>query len=381
MQDLGLLEMFTARAAEKPSFNQVMDLPAVMEYLGTSLKRELDFRQEAASIERMRKVLEPYGRLGVPGIYEEISTSRLLVMQEIQGVPIRQAPEGETRKEAARQLLESYYRQVLSEGFFHADPHPGNLMWWNDTIYFLDFGMIGEVDPDTREQMLLMLLAFWQEDAGFVAEILLVLSGKQPGPNFNEPAFKASIAELVARYRHLSLQELRLGPLLQEMTRISIQHDVRLPASMALTGKAFGQMQLATAELDPTLDPFTVAGSFFLKELMGQLRGAASPRRFFYEAQKLRLRLSRLAEGIERITGARPGAGLQVQVRGTESVEAAIRRAGRRVAFAVTAGSAFLAMALITSYAHVNAIVPVSLGIAGAVLTALMLIDVVRRRG
>ena len=73
-------------------------------------------------------------------------------MQEIQGVPIREAPEGPTRKEAARQLLESYYEQILTDGFFHADPHPGNLMWWKDKIYFLDFGMVGEVGAgDPRE--------------------------------------------------------------------------------------------------------------------------------------------------------------------------------------------------------------------------------------
>ena len=65
-------------------------------------------------------------------------------------MPIREAPDGPARKEAARQLLESYYRQILIDGFFHADPHPGNLLWWNDRIYFLDFGMVGEVGPELR---------------------------------------------------------------------------------------------------------------------------------------------------------------------------------------------------------------------------------------
>src|SRR5207245_5238084 len=121
------------------------------EHLSASLRRELDFRQEAANVERMRAVLAAFPRLDVPHIYGDLSSARLLVMEEIQGGPIREAPAGEARREAARQLLESYYSQVLSEGFFHADPHPGNLMWWQDKIYFLDFGMIGEVDANTRE--------------------------------------------------------------------------------------------------------------------------------------------------------------------------------------------------------------------------------------
>ena len=86
-------------------------------------------------------------------------------MEEIQGVADpRRRPQGPNATEAARQLLESYYAQILTEGFFHADPHPGNLMWWNDKIYFLDFGMVGEIGPEIRENLMLLLMAFWQED-------------------------------------------------------------------------------------------------------------------------------------------------------------------------------------------------------------------------
>ncbi|HYV01417.1 MAG TPA: AarF/UbiB family protein, partial [Actinomycetota bacterium] len=143
LQDLALFRMFAEKTADRPAFKQLVDMGAIVEHLSESLKRELDFRQEASNIDRMKTVLVPFPRLDVPGVYHDYTSARLLVMQEIQGVPIRRAPEGEARKEAARQLLESYYRQILTDGFFHADPHPGNLKWWNDKIYFLDFGMIG----------------------------------------------------------------------------------------------------------------------------------------------------------------------------------------------------------------------------------------------
>ena len=177
LRDLGLLELFAAKAAQREALREVVDLEAVIDHLSSSLKRELDFTIEAANLERLRELLEPYSRLGVPGLYRELSTSRLLVLEEIQGVPIREAPPGDARTEAARQLLEAYYHQVLEDGFFHADPHPGNLMWWQDRIYFLDLGMVGQVDAELRELVLLLLLAFWQEDAGFLAEVLLMLSG------------------------------------------------------------------------------------------------------------------------------------------------------------------------------------------------------------
>jgi len=383
LQDLGLLEAFAQEAAERPVFRQVVDLPAMIEHLSSALRRELDFRQEAANIERMRAVLEPFPRLDVPGVYGDILTPRLLVMEEVQGVPVREAPMGEARREAARQLLESYYVQVLTEGFFHADPHPGNLMWWKDRIYFLDFGMVGEIEPEAKELMMLLLLAFWQEDSSFLGDILLMLAGDEPRPNLDLEAFKGELAALMTRYRHSSLQELRLGPILEELTEISLRHDIRMPASLALAGKAFGQMQLATAELDPGLDPFSVAGGFFFKQLTDRVREIGSPRRVIYEGQKLKVRLTRIMEGLERVIGARSGPSLQVDFRGTERLEAILRRAGRRLALAVSGGSALLGASILaasTASTHLAQWIPTSVGALGALFIAGLLLDLLRSR-
>ena len=79
------------------------------------------------------------------------------------GGPLREAPPGDERREAARQLLEAFYRQVLTEGFFHADPHPGNLLWADGQICLLDLGMVGMLEEEPRELLLLLLLAFWRD--------------------------------------------------------------------------------------------------------------------------------------------------------------------------------------------------------------------------
>ena len=87
-------------------------------------------------------MIAPFPRLRVPEVHGDFSTSRLLVMHDVAGGPIASAPEGTPRKEAARQLLESFYKQIMVDGFFHADPHPGNLMWQpeEELLYFLDLG-------------------------------------------------------------------------------------------------------------------------------------------------------------------------------------------------------------------------------------------------
>jgi predicted unusual protein kinase regulating ubiquinone biosynthesis (AarF/ABC1/UbiB family) len=291
---------------------------------------------------------------------------------------VNRAPAGEARGEAARQLVESYFRQILSEGFFHADPHPGNMLWAHDSVYFLDLGMVGEVPPQTRELVLLLLMAFWQEDAGFLTEVVLQLGGDDQRSDIDLAGLRDDLSALLGTYRHASLQELELGPILQSITETATRHGVRLPASLALTGKALAQMQSAATLLDPTLDPFAAVGSFVLRDLLLRLRGSADPKRLFYEGQKLRVRATRLVEAFERVTGARPGPKLQVHFRGTE-LEEVVRAASRRLSLGLTGAAAILGSAVTASANDVDAWVPIAFGGAGAFLTGLLLLDVLRR--
>jgi predicted unusual protein kinase regulating ubiquinone biosynthesis (AarF/ABC1/UbiB family)/nucleotide-binding universal stress UspA family protein len=380
MRDLGLLGVFARKTATRPGLRQIVDPAAVVEHLSESLQAELDFRKEAASIERMRGILAPYHRLAVPGVYTDFSTGRLLVMEEVQGGPLSSAPLGEERTEAARQLIESYYKQILTEGFFHADPHPGNMKWWDDKVYFLDFGMVGEIGPDLREGLVLLLLAFWQEDSGFLTETVLGLSGTGPRPDIDIEGLQVEIGSLVSRYRHLPLNELQLGPMLQDVTTVAIRFDVPLPATLILTGKALAQIQHATAELDPDLDVFAVAGRYLARSTFEKMRVIARPQELLYEGQKIRTRVSRLIEALERLVGARSGPNLQVEFKGFEGVEATVRRASRRLSFALAAAGAFIATAITADSTNVAEWVPIAIGTIAGILTFGLLGDVFRRR-
>jgi predicted unusual protein kinase regulating ubiquinone biosynthesis (AarF/ABC1/UbiB family)/nucleotide-binding universal stress UspA family protein len=382
-QDLALLEVFAEKVAERPGLKQVVDMEAVFEHLSESLHRELDFRREAENIERMGSVIGDFSRLRVPVVHAEYSTSRLLVMQDIGGGPAASAPEGPARKDAARQLLESFYKQILVDGFFHADPHPGNLMWQPDeeTLYFLDLGMIGEVGPDLREHMMLLLMAFWQQDVGFLTDVTLMLTGAINRTDLDVEAFQEELGALMARNRGVSINEIQLGPVLQEMTEIALRHDVALPASLTLTAKALAQMQLAAATLDPDVDPFDVAGKFLMRNLVRGMGAKLDPKTLFYQAQRFKVRFEKVVEAIERLIGARPGQKLEVNFRAA-SLETTIRRAGRRLAISLTAGAAILATALTAvSSDRVARWVPVAFGVISAGLLLALLVDLIRKRG
>jgi ubiquinone biosynthesis protein len=373
-QDLALLEVFAEKAGGRPGLRAVIDMKTVFTHLSESLHRELDFRNEARNVERMREVIAPFDRLAVPTIHTDFSTGRLLVMGDVGGGPITTAPEGPIRTIAARQLLESFYKQVMVDGFFHADPHPGNLMWRpdDDKLYFWDLGMAGVVGPDLREQMMLLLMAFWQNDVGFLTDVTLMMAGAIDRSDLDVDAFQAEIGQLMAKYQGASIQDIQLGPVLQEMTEISLRYGVPLPASLTLTAKAL-------AQLDPTVDPFDVAGKFMMRSLLTGMGGKVDPKALFYQVQRLKVRAMRVIEAVERLIGARPGQKLEVNFRAA-SLERTVRRAGRRLAIGLVAAAALLGTAITATSTRVESWVPLTLGGIGLLFVIGLLMDLVRDR-
>ncbi|HSA84792.1 MAG TPA: AarF/UbiB family protein [Nitrospira sp.] len=378
-QDLALLEIFAQKVGQRPALNQVVNMEAVFKHLSTSLQRELDFHQEIENIDRMQTVLSDYDRLAVPSVHHKLSTARLLVMEEIQGVPITQAPEGPERIEAARQLLESYYKQIIVDGFFHADPHPGNLMWWKDRIYVLDFGMVGAVDTTVREHLLLLLMALWREDVVFLSDVTLMMTGSLDRSDFDVPRFHSEIGEVMAKYRKAALADMQIGPLLQEMSAIGFRHGVPLPASLTLAAKALAQVQLATANLDPKLDPYDVAGKFLMRVMIKRVGVALDPKALVYQSQKLKVRVERVIEAFEHMIGARPGQKLVVNFRAS-SLEEMVRRTGRRLTLGLTAAASILASGLTATGVTISGWIPITFGLVAGVLLIGLFLDLVRGR-
>jgi ubiquinone biosynthesis protein len=223
-----------------------------------------------------------------------------------------------------------------------------------------------------------VLMAFWQEDVAFLTDVTLMLAGAIDRSGLDVKGFSEEIGELVSKYRTASLKDIQLGPVLQEMSEVALRHQVPLPASLTLTGKALAQMQLATAQLDPELDPFDVAGKFLMRNLVRGMGAKFDPQTLFYQSQRLKVRFLRVVEAVERLIGARPGQKLEVNFRAS-TLETTIRRAGRRLALGLTAGASLLATGLTLLSDRVAGWVPVLFGVAAGVLTLGLLVDLFRR--
>jgi predicted unusual protein kinase regulating ubiquinone biosynthesis (AarF/ABC1/UbiB family) len=224
-----------------------------------------------------------------------------------------------------------------------------------------------------------LLSAFWREDARFLTDVTLMLSGPFEGSELNIAALQEQIGALMAKYRKVGLAEMQLGPILLEMSEIALRHGVPLPASLTLLGKALAQVQLATAQLDPDLDPFEVAGTFLTRALMKNVRAKLDPQVVVYEAQKLRMRALRMLETLERVVGARTGQNLEVNFR-SNTIEDTVRRTGRRLALGLIAAACVLAAGFTAASTATAGWVSGAFVVTAAMLTLALIVDLVLRR-
>ncbi len=206
-----------------------------------------------------------------------------------------------------------------------------------------------------------------------------MLAGDERRADLDLESLEHDFADFIERFRIGSLRDIQLGPMLDGMLQIASRHGVRLPASLALSGKALGQMQMAVTKLDPTLDPFRVMGRFLLRNVGQRLRTQADPQQLYYEAEKIKLRVVRFVEAVERATGARPGQKLQVDFLGAASIEDAIRGAGRHLALSAGAGSGLVGAAA-TAAAGTAGWIPITFAGVAGVFGAWLALDLARRR-
>jgi predicted unusual protein kinase regulating ubiquinone biosynthesis (AarF/ABC1/UbiB family) len=297
----------------------------------------------------------------------------------VDGVPLSEAPPGPERTEATRELLQVYYRQVLDEGFFHADPHPGNMLWADDTIWLLDLGMVGRLDAQTRRRFMLVLLAFAQGDVELLADVSLDLSGTEEIDEVDIDAYRADLATVIESVQGRSLEDIRLVELLNRLTAISIRHGVALPSEFVMVAKALAQVELTVSELVPGLDPMEEARRFFVRSILERLAGRLDPGQLVYEVERLRYRLGQFGEGIATVSGSRPGRRLEVRFTSAR-LERKLVGAGRMVALGLGAGLTWVAATQASSSERVDPRLARSLqGLAGG-LSAWFAAEVARNR-
>jgi ubiquinone biosynthesis protein len=247
----GYLDRFT-------DFGRRLQSAEMIEEFRRTITRELDYEQEARSLVELGKLMEPFERIVVPQPVPDYTTRRVLTMDFVRGTKItRVSPLARTEipmAELADDLLRAYLRQILVAGFFHADPHPGNVFLTDDgRLALLDLGMTGTLSQDKQDQTLQLLLAAVEGRSDEVGRILLALA--QVGEAYDAAGFRARVVEQVSRLGGGRTSNLALGRVFLELAHQAARVDVRLPSEFLLLGKTLLQLDEIARTLDPAFDP------------------------------------------------------------------------------------------------------------------------------
>ena len=221
---------------------------------GMSLRRELDLAAECRNAERVARNLATLPMVQIPRLYWDWTKERLNVQAFVQGVPgsdlERARAEGLDLPLLARHGARAVLKMIVEDGFFHADPHPGNVFYLpGNRIAFIDFGMVGRLSPRRRDELLRLLLGLVERKPQAVADVLLEWTDRRRGVNLDQ--LEDAIEAFVDQHHGTPLAQLHLGEMLTEVTAILREHRLALPPDLALLIKAFVSLESMGRGLDP----------------------------------------------------------------------------------------------------------------------------------
>ena len=287
-----------------------------------SLSGELDYRREAANLATLRRIVRPYERLVVPEAIADYTTSTVLTMEFVPGRKVtdvgplaRLELDGEV---LAEQLFQAYLDQILVEGFFHADPHPGNVLLTPDgRLGLVDVGMVARVPKTMRHLLVKLLLALSDGDGKGVADAAVALG--RPLEWFDQDGFCSRATELVEHSHGASLDEIDAGSVVMELMRVSGDNGLRLPPELSMLGKALLNLDRVAHTLDPLFQPTEAIEAHTTELMQGQLRSSSGSA--FSALLDARDFAEQLPGRVNKVMDAVAGGNFELKVRAFDETE------------------------------------------------------------
>jgi len=344
-EDLEVLRNLAARASRRWEAAADYDLVGIADEFGDTLRAELDYLHEARNAERFAANFAGSDTIRIPRIYWDTTTSRVLTIERVTGIKVNDLPAldaaGIDRQALARNAVDATAKMIFEDGFFHADPHPGNLFIEPDgRIGLIDFGMAGEVDDRVREQLATLLIALARQDPRRIASAVSdVASGRRA---VNVSALTTDLAPITQRYTGRALGDIPVGKVLQDVMAVVRRHHLQLHRELALLLKMLVMAEGLGVELDPefqfaeVIDPYArrlVADRFTPARVAREMRRAGAD--VLDVVTELPVQLARLRDVLD-------AGGPEVHLRADEfePFVARLETVGRRLAVAVIAAAA-----------------------------------------
>jgi len=260
--DLEILFDLARLVQERTSVGEICDLVEIAEDFAYTLRAEMDYRREGRNADRFRHNFAAEPALYVPQVYWDYTTGRVLVLERIHGIKINdiEALEaaGMDRHQVALNAARIIIKEVLIDGFFHADPHPGNFFVMDGgVIGAMDFGMVGHLDQRLRDELVRLYIVSVGLDSEGIVEQLIRMGATEL--RVDRAGLQRDLERLLIKYHGLPLKEIRAREVVEEVTPIAFRHHLRLPSELWLLGKTLAMMEGVGLKLDPEFDIFEIS--------------------------------------------------------------------------------------------------------------------------
>ncbi|MBU0618469.1 MAG: AarF/ABC1/UbiB kinase family protein [Planctomycetes bacterium] len=326
----------------------------IVEEFARVMEQELDYDIERAHLERFANLFLDDDTVYVPKVYRDYSTHRVLTMEYITGVNVSDLDaimqNRLSRRQIAARGAELILKQVFVHGFFHADPHPGNVFALpGNVICYLDFGMVGRVDRHTREIFADLVYGAAARDAGKTTAAILRLAEHEDEWEVDARALERDVGELIDVHVVTELGRVDMGRLLQQLLELLSKHRLRIPADLVMMLKAMATAEGVGVMLDPQIDLIKIATPYVRKLKLERL----SPRRLvgeLFESGNDLLQLAReIPAGARELLrlAKRGNLRMGVEHRGFEKMLDTYEHTANRVAFAIVVAALIVGSSLI----------------------------------
>ncbi|OGV72116.1 MAG: hypothetical protein A3K19_21150 [Lentisphaerae bacterium RIFOXYB12_FULL_65_16] len=357
---------------------RVMEPVAIVREFSRLFRRECDFRTEAGHMQRFATLFAADPRLVVPRVYRDLTSERVLTMEYMDGIKVSHLAElraqGADLDELARRGAELVFEQVFTHGFYHADPHPGNfLIRPGNVVCFLDYGMVGVLTLRYREELGNLILGFVSRDERRITAAVFRLSGYTDFDHADR--VEADVANFIGDHLYRSLRDIRVGCMLNELSRLLIVHGIRLPSDFFVLTKALTTIEAVGRMLSPDFDLVEHAQPFAKRLAQQRLSVRSLGRDLFNATLEFQSLLRELPADAREILSLLKRGEVRVKLdhRGLEDLISTHDQVSKRLAFAIVlaaliVGSSIMVLSKIPPLWHEIPIV----GWIGFVVSGLM---------
>jgi len=352
--DLDIMVTQARFVASHSEFGERYDVTEIASEFAEAVRGELDYLAEAQNAERLAHMFEHDDTVAFPRVYWDYTTMRVLTLERVVGIPFNRTDlldaAGMDRPQLAKRGIYCYLEQIFEHGFYHADPHPGNLFAMPDgRVGFTDFGRCGTISKVGRDQLADLFMAIIDDDSGLAVDTLLNAAGN-PG-DIDVAELEREVSRLITKYYNKSLQEIRMGDLINEVLGLVRNHHLVLSSELAMLLTTLVVLEGLGRLLDPQFDFVAVTAPVARKITSARLSPQAISRTMAQSLRRVAQMATDVPESLTRLL-RRAGQGefrVAMHPTGMEPIMKRFEEVANRLAFALVVSAFVVGLSLLLS--------------------------------